>query len=80
MLIKSHNLLSNRGIQNILEATHAEKSEGVAVYLMAEDDADMLKNANKKLDRLLQGFWVCFIWLGCIFEYSSMIIYRLKII
>ena len=37
-----------------------EESEGFAVYVLVEDDAEVIKNANKKLDELLQCFWVCF--------------------
>jgi hypothetical protein len=49
-----------RGIKDILNTTDKEKSKGIAAYVLAEDDAEVLKNANKKLDELLQSFWVCF--------------------
>ncbi|KAJ2930137.1 hypothetical protein H1R20_g6933, partial [Candolleomyces eurysporus] len=48
------------GIWNTLEATNKEKSKGFTAYVLAEDDVEVLKNANKKLDELLQHFWVCF--------------------
>ncbi|KAJ2920439.1 hypothetical protein H1R20_g16656, partial [Candolleomyces eurysporus] len=35
-----------------------EKSKGFAVYVLAEDDVEVLKKANKSLDELLQCFWI----------------------
>ncbi|KAJ2936203.1 hypothetical protein H1R20_g891, partial [Candolleomyces eurysporus] len=46
------------GILNTLEATNEEKSKGFTAYLLAEDDVEVLKNANKKLDELLEHFWI----------------------
>jgi hypothetical protein len=36
-----------------------KKSGRFAAYVLVEDDAEVLKTANKKLDELLQCFWVC---------------------
>ena len=49
-----------RGIQDTLKATNKEKSKGFTAYVLVEDDIEVLKNANKKLDELLQCFWVWF--------------------
>ncbi|RXW11407.1 hypothetical protein EST38_g14447, partial [Candolleomyces aberdarensis] len=46
------------GIWNTLEAANKEKSKGIAVYVLVEDDIEVLKKANKKLDELLQWFWI----------------------
>ncbi|RXW15833.1 hypothetical protein EST38_g10022 [Candolleomyces aberdarensis] len=46
------------GIWDTLEATDKEKSTGFTAYVLAEDDVVVLKNANKKLDELLQCFWI----------------------
>jgi hypothetical protein len=43
-----------------LKVAIKEKSTGLAVYVLVEDDIEVLKNANKQLDELLQCFWVCF--------------------
>ncbi|KAJ2914431.1 hypothetical protein MD484_g5982, partial [Candolleomyces efflorescens] len=43
-------------IQKTLETTNKEKSKGFAAYLLAEDDTELLKSANKRLDELLQCF------------------------
>jgi hypothetical protein len=42
-----------------LEAANKEKSKGISVYVLVEDDVEVLRSANKKLDELLQCFWVC---------------------
>ncbi|RXW13823.1 hypothetical protein EST38_g12031 [Candolleomyces aberdarensis] len=41
-----------------LEAANKEKSTGVIAYVLAEDDVQVLKKANKSLDELLHGFWI----------------------
>ncbi|RXW11684.1 hypothetical protein EST38_g14170, partial [Candolleomyces aberdarensis] len=46
------------GIQDTLKAMIKEKSTGLAAYVLVEDDVEVLKNANKKLDQLLQCFWI----------------------
>ncbi|RXW19862.1 hypothetical protein EST38_g5961, partial [Candolleomyces aberdarensis] len=46
------------GIFDTLEAANKEKSKGFTAYVLAEDDVEVLKNANKKLDELLQHFWI----------------------
>jgi hypothetical protein len=43
-----------------LKVAIKEKSTGLVAYVLVEDDAEVLKRANKKLDELLQCFWVCF--------------------
>ena len=45
---------------NTLEAANKEKSTGFTAYVLAEDDVEVLKKANKSLDELLYCFWVCF--------------------
>jgi hypothetical protein len=52
--------LGNRGVWDTLKIAIKEKSTGLTAYVLVEDDAEVLKNANKKLDELLQCFWVCF--------------------
>lgn len=49
-----------RGIQNTLETVNQEKSKGFTAYVLVEDDTEVLKNANKRLDELLKYFQVCF--------------------
>ncbi|KAJ2920764.1 hypothetical protein H1R20_g16331, partial [Candolleomyces eurysporus] len=46
------------GIQDTLKVMIKEKSTGLAAYVLVEDDVEVLKNANKKLDELLQCFWI----------------------
>ncbi|KAJ2922378.1 hypothetical protein H1R20_g14711, partial [Candolleomyces eurysporus] len=46
------------GIWNTLEAANKEKSKGITAYVLVEDDVEVLKEANKKLDELLQYFWI----------------------
>ncbi|KAJ2921245.1 hypothetical protein H1R20_g15849, partial [Candolleomyces eurysporus] len=46
------------GIWDTLNAANQDKSKGFAAYVLAEDDAEVLKNANRKLDELLQCFWI----------------------
>ncbi|KAJ2921664.1 hypothetical protein H1R20_g15431, partial [Candolleomyces eurysporus] len=46
------------GIWDTLEAVDKEQSTGFTAYVLAEDDVEVLKNANKKLDELLQCFWI----------------------
>ncbi|RXW15235.1 hypothetical protein EST38_g10622 [Candolleomyces aberdarensis] len=46
------------GIWDTLKATDKTKSRGFTAYVLAEDNLEVLKNANKKLDELLQCFWI----------------------
>ncbi|RXW15753.1 hypothetical protein EST38_g10101 [Candolleomyces aberdarensis] len=46
------------GIHATLEAVLKEKSGGITAYVLVEDDIKVLVNANKKLDKLLQCFWI----------------------
>ncbi|KAJ2923248.1 hypothetical protein H1R20_g13846, partial [Candolleomyces eurysporus] len=46
------------GIWDTLEIAIKEKSEGITAYVLVEDDVEILENANKKLDKLLQCFWI----------------------
>ncbi|KAJ2930884.1 hypothetical protein H1R20_g6206, partial [Candolleomyces eurysporus] len=46
------------GIWATLEAAKKEKSTGFTAYVLAEDDAEVLKEANKSLDELLHCFWI----------------------
>ncbi|RXW14273.1 hypothetical protein EST38_g11581 [Candolleomyces aberdarensis] len=46
------------GIHTTLEAVLKEKSGGITAYVLVEDDTQVLVNANKKLDKLLQCFWI----------------------
>jgi hypothetical protein len=49
-----------RGIQDTLETVNKEKSKGFWGYVLVEDDTEVLKNANKRLDELVKYFQVCF--------------------
>ncbi|KAJ2920518.1 hypothetical protein H1R20_g16578, partial [Candolleomyces eurysporus] len=46
------------GIWTILETANKEKSTGFTAYVLAKDDLEVLKEANKGLDELLHRFWV----------------------
>ncbi|KAJ2912066.1 hypothetical protein MD484_g8345, partial [Candolleomyces efflorescens] len=46
------------GIWDTLKAAIREKATGVASYVLFEADADVLKNTNKRLNELLQCFWI----------------------
>ncbi|KAJ2921186.1 hypothetical protein H1R20_g15908, partial [Candolleomyces eurysporus] len=46
------------GIWETLEVAIKEKSGGITAYVLVEDDTQVLLNANKKLDKLLQCFWI----------------------
>ncbi|RXW14298.1 hypothetical protein EST38_g11561, partial [Candolleomyces aberdarensis] len=46
------------GMWTALEAANKEKSTGFIVYVLAEDDVEVLKKANKNLDELLHCFWI----------------------
>ncbi|KAJ2920660.1 hypothetical protein H1R20_g16434, partial [Candolleomyces eurysporus] len=46
------------GMWTILEAANKEKSTGLMAYVLAEDDVEVLKKANKSLDELLRCFWI----------------------
>ncbi|RXW17013.1 hypothetical protein EST38_g8841 [Candolleomyces aberdarensis] len=45
-----------KGIHDILLATMVEYSTGVAAYVLVEDNAESLKEANLKIDQVLQRF------------------------
>ncbi|RXW15025.1 hypothetical protein EST38_g10829 [Candolleomyces aberdarensis] len=45
-----------KGIYDILLATMVESSTGVAAYVLVEDNAESLKEANRKIDQVLQCF------------------------
>ena len=53
-----------------MEAANKEKSKGIAVYVLVEDDAEVLRNTNKKLDELLQCFWVC-VLINSVFAHKT---------
>ncbi|RXW12131.1 hypothetical protein EST38_g13722, partial [Candolleomyces aberdarensis] len=46
------------GMWTTLEAANKEKSTGFIAYVLAEDDDQVLKRANKSLDELLHCFWI----------------------
>ncbi|KAJ2925944.1 hypothetical protein H1R20_g11151, partial [Candolleomyces eurysporus] len=46
------------GIWVTLEAANKEKSTGITAYVLAEDDVEVLKKANKSLDEHLHCFWI----------------------
>ncbi|KAJ2932572.1 hypothetical protein H1R20_g4513, partial [Candolleomyces eurysporus] len=46
------------GMWTTLEAANKEKSTGLLAYVLAEDDVEVLKKANKSLDQLLHCFWI----------------------
>ncbi|RXW13191.1 hypothetical protein EST38_g12666 [Candolleomyces aberdarensis] len=46
------------GMWTTLEAANKGKSMGFAAYVLAEDDVEVLKKANKSLDELLHCFWI----------------------
>ena len=50
--------VDTRGIHDTLTAKMVESSTGVAAYVLVEDDAEALKEANQKIDQVLQCFWV----------------------
>ncbi|KAJ2924251.1 hypothetical protein H1R20_g12830, partial [Candolleomyces eurysporus] len=47
-----------RGMWTTLEAANKEKSTGLLVYVLAVDDVEVLRKANKRLDGLLHCFWI----------------------
>ncbi|RXW16716.1 hypothetical protein EST38_g9130 [Candolleomyces aberdarensis] len=46
------------GMWDTLKDVNLEQSKGLTVFVLAEDDIDVLKKANKRLDELLQCFWI----------------------
>ncbi|KAJ2935227.1 hypothetical protein H1R20_g1867, partial [Candolleomyces eurysporus] len=46
------------GIWATLETVNKEKSTGFTAYVLAEDEVEVLNNANKSLDELLHCFWI----------------------
>ncbi|RXW23419.1 hypothetical protein EST38_g2443 [Candolleomyces aberdarensis] len=46
------------GIHDTLVELMANKSTGVAAYVLVEDNAESLKKANQTIDQLLQCFWL----------------------
>ncbi|RXW13519.1 hypothetical protein EST38_g12335 [Candolleomyces aberdarensis] len=51
------------GIWATLKAANKVKSTGFTAYVLAEDDVEVLKKANKSLDELLHYFWEQLSWL-----------------
>ncbi|RXW22299.1 hypothetical protein EST38_g3544 [Candolleomyces aberdarensis] len=47
-----------KGIHDTFLATVVEYSTGVAAYVMVEDNSEVIKEANQKLDQILQCFWI----------------------
>ncbi|RXW15030.1 hypothetical protein EST38_g10825 [Candolleomyces aberdarensis] len=47
-----------KGIHNTFLATVVEYSTGMAAYVMVEDNTEVIKEANQKLDQVLQCFWI----------------------
>ncbi|RXW14827.1 hypothetical protein EST38_g11027 [Candolleomyces aberdarensis] len=47
-----------KGVHDTLLATVVEYSTGMAAYVMAEDNSDVVKEANEKMDQILQCFWI----------------------
>ncbi|KAJ2935301.1 hypothetical protein H1R20_g1793, partial [Candolleomyces eurysporus] len=46
------------GIWATLETASKERSTGFTAYVLAEDNVEVLKEANKSLDELLHCFWI----------------------
>ncbi|KAJ2923536.1 hypothetical protein H1R20_g13557, partial [Candolleomyces eurysporus] len=46
------------GIHDTFLATVVEYSTGMAAYVMIEDNSDVVKQANQKMDQILQCFWI----------------------
>ncbi|KAJ2929767.1 hypothetical protein H1R20_g7344, partial [Candolleomyces eurysporus] len=46
------------GIWATLETANKERSTGFTAYVLAEDNVEVLKEANKSLDELLHCFWI----------------------
>ncbi|KAJ2932604.1 hypothetical protein H1R20_g4484, partial [Candolleomyces eurysporus] len=46
------------GIWATLETANKERSTGFTAYVLAEDNVEVLKEANKSLDELLRCFWI----------------------
>ena len=47
-----------RGIHDTFRATVVEYSTGIVGYVMVEDNSEAVKEANRKVDQILQCFWV----------------------
>ncbi|RXW12004.1 hypothetical protein EST38_g13852 [Candolleomyces aberdarensis] len=47
-----------KGIHDVFLATIVEYSMGIAAYVMVEDNSEVVKEANQKMDQILQCFWI----------------------
>ncbi|KAJ2932170.1 hypothetical protein H1R20_g4936, partial [Candolleomyces eurysporus] len=47
-----------KGIHDTLTELMANKSTGISAYVLVEDNAEALKEANQKIDQVLQCFWL----------------------
>ncbi|RXW12764.1 hypothetical protein EST38_g13090 [Candolleomyces aberdarensis] len=47
-----------KGIHDTFPATVVEYSTGMAAYVMVEDNSEVVKDANQKMDQILQCFWI----------------------
>ncbi|RXW15116.1 hypothetical protein EST38_g10737 [Candolleomyces aberdarensis] len=47
-----------KGIHDTFLATMVEYSTGIAAYVMVEDNSEVVKEANQKMDQILQCFWI----------------------
>ncbi|RXW15585.1 hypothetical protein EST38_g10269 [Candolleomyces aberdarensis] len=47
-----------KGMHDTFLATVVEYSTGVAAYVMVEDNSEVIKDANQKMDQILQCFWI----------------------
>ncbi|KAJ2932149.1 hypothetical protein H1R20_g4947, partial [Candolleomyces eurysporus] len=47
-----------KGIHDTFLATVVKYSTGIAAYVMVEDNSEVIKDANQKMDQILQCFWI----------------------
>ncbi|RXW21815.1 hypothetical protein EST38_g4051 [Candolleomyces aberdarensis] len=47
-----------KGIHDTFLATMVEYSTGMAAYVMVKDNSEVVKEANRKIDQILQCFWI----------------------
>ncbi|KAJ2936325.1 hypothetical protein H1R20_g769, partial [Candolleomyces eurysporus] len=47
-----------KGIHDTFQATLVEYSTGISAYVMVEDNTEVVKEANQKMDQILQCFWI----------------------
>ncbi|KAJ2932275.1 hypothetical protein H1R20_g4824, partial [Candolleomyces eurysporus] len=47
-----------KGIHDTFLATVVEYSTGIAAYMMVKDNSEVVKEANQKMDQVLQCFWI----------------------